>query len=202
MYKTYVKRTIDLGFASILFLLLSPVFLLIFFYLSITSEDPALFLQSRPGKSGKLFRIMKFRTMSNARDHNNELLDDASRITPIGGFLRKFSLDEIPQLINVIKGEMSLVGPRPLLPEYLPLYSPYQKRRHEVKPGITGWAQVNGRNAIDWSSRLNLDVWYVDHISFILDVRIMFLTVLKIFNTKDVSSPTHVTMEKFTGSKT
>lgn len=202
MYKTYVKRILDLGIATILFLLLSPVFLLIFCYLSVTTEDSAIFTQWRPGKNGKLFRIMKFRTMTNTRDQNDELLDDAHRITPAGAFLRKCSLDEIPQLINVIKGDMSLVGPRPLLPEYLPLYSAFQNRRHEVRPGITGWAQVNGRNAIDWDSRLDLDVWYVDNLSFLLDIRIILLTILRVFNPKDVSSPNHVTMEKFTGSKT
>lgn len=139
--------------------------------------------------------------MTNARSKHGELLDDSERITALGAILRKYSLDEIPQLFNVIKGDMSLVGPRPLLPEYLELYSAYQKRRHEVRPGITGWAQVNGRNTIDWETRLNYDVWYVDHVSFATDVKILIKTFFKVFEAKDISSPTHATMEKFTGSK-
>ena len=139
--------------------------------------------------------------MTNAKSRKGKLLDDRERITPLGSFLRKYSLDEIPQLLNVIKGDMSLVGPRPLLPEYLELYNAHQKRRHEVRPGITGWAQVNGRNNVDWETRLSCDVWYVDHVSFATDVKILFKTLFKVFGAKDISSPTHATMEKFTGSK-
>lgn len=139
--------------------------------------------------------------MTNARGNNNELLHDRERITKIGAFLRKYSLDELPQLLNVIKGDMSLIGPRPLLPEYLKLYSDKHKRRHQVRPGITGWAQVNGRNTIDWNTRLDLDVWYVDHLKLGLDLNILFKTIFKVFRAKDISSPTHATMEKFTGSK-
>lgn len=175
--------------------------MIVFIFLSLFSNEPALFSQSRPGRNGKIFRIKKFRTMNNKKDKNGELLSDAERITPMGSFLRKYSLDEIPQLLNVLKGEMSLVGPRPLLPEYLTLYNDHQKRRHDVKPGITGWAQVNGRNAIDWETRLDMDVWYVNHISFNLDLKILMMTLGKLVKTSDVSSPTHATMEKFTGSK-
>ncbi|WP_224490193.1 sugar transferase [Robertkochia flava] len=202
MYTNFLKVTLDLIVASVTLLVLSPVMIIIFLVLKLTSTEPVLFTQVRPGKNEKLFKIMKFRTMTNLRGPNNQLLDDNERITALGAFLRKYSLDELPQLFNVIKGEMSFVGPRPLLPEYLPLYNSLHKRRHEVKPGITGWAQVNGRNAIDWDTKLDLDIWYVDHISFLLDLQILFKTFLKIFNNSDVSSATHATMEKFTGSKT
>ena len=160
---------------------------------------PVLFVQKRPGKEGKIFTIYKFRTMSDERDENGALLPDEVRLKGIGKVIRSLSLDELPQLFNVIRGEMSFIGPRPLLPEYLPLYSPEQARRHEVLPGITGWAQVNGRNALNWSQRFALDVWYVDHLSFWVDFKIIFLTVWKVFKKEGVSADGHVTMEKFRG---
>ena len=154
----------------------------------------------RPGKQGKVFKVIKFKTMNDKRDKNGNLLSDEKRLTGVGKFIRKTSLDEIPQLLNVIKGDMSLIGPRPLLVEYLPLYSELQKRRHEVKPGITGWAQINGRNAISWEQKFEYDVWYVDHISFLLDLRISFLTIKKVFKSEGINSQTAATMEKFKGS--
>jgi lipopolysaccharide/colanic/teichoic acid biosynthesis glycosyltransferase len=166
----------------------------------IANRGEPFFFQPRPGLNGRIFRIVKFRTMNNRRDAKGELLPDAERLTPVGSFVRKTSLDEIPQLINVLKGDMSLIGPRPLLVEYLPLYSREQSRRHDVRPGITGWAQVNGRNAIDWETKFRLDVWYVDHLSFLLDLKIIWLTVLKVFRSEGISAAGSATMEKFTGS--
>jgi sugar transferase EpsL len=163
--------------------------------------SPVLFKQQRPGLHGKPFYLYKFRTMTEERDENGELLPDHLRLTPFGQFLRKYSLDELPQLFNVLKGDISLVGPRPLLMEYLELYTPEQARRHEVKPGITGWAQVNGRNAISWEEKFKLDVWYVDNRSFWLDLRILFLTVIKVFKLEGINHAGHVTMKKFTGTK-
>ena len=163
--------------------------------------SPVLFRQERPGLHGRIFTIYKFRTMSNERNENGELLPDEQRLKGVGKALRSLSLDELPQLLNVAKGEMSFIGPRPLLPEYLELYSPEQARRHEVRPGITGWAQVNGRNALNWPQRLALDVWYVDHLSFWVDLKIVFLTVWKVFKKEGVSAEGHVTMEKFRGER-
>lgn len=163
--------------------------------------SPVIFKQQRPGLHGKPFYLYKFRTMTDERDENGELLPDHLRLTPFGQFLQKFSLDELPQLFNVLKGDISLVGPRPLLMEYLELYTPEQARRHEVKPGITGWAQVNGRNAISWEEKFKLDVWYVDHQSFWLDLKILFLTVIQVLKSEGISHEGHVTMEKFTGTK-
>ena len=201
MYKRFVKRGFDLLLALMLFVLLLPIYLMVYIHLSLKYSDPPIFTQRRPGLDGRIFKIKKFRTMNTEKDSDQNLLSDAERITPTGQFLRKYSLDEIPQLINVIAGDMSLVGPRPLLVEYLPLYSDFHRKRHEVKPGITGWAQINGRNAIEWETRLDLDVWYVEHVSFLLDLKIIMRTVLKIFDNEDVSSSTHATKEKFTGSK-
>jgi sugar transferase EpsL len=163
--------------------------------------NPVLFAQTRPGKVGRLFTLYKFRTMSNVFDAVGEPLPDTERTTVVGQFFRRYSLDELPQLWNVLRGDMSLVGPRPLLLEYLPLYSPAQARRHEVRPGITGWAQVNGRNAQSWEERLRLDVWYVDHRSFWLDLRILWLTLLKVARSEGVNRPGHATMPRFTGSR-
>ena len=162
---------------------------------------PVLFRQLRPGMGGKPFLMLKFRTMTDDCDKQGRLLPDADRLTPFGQWLRRTSLDELPELWNVVKGDMSLVGPRPLLMEYLPLYTPEQARRHRVRPGVTGWAQINGRNAIDWDQKLALDVWYVDHRSMLLDLKIMFLTVLKVFRAENINQAGHVTAEKFTGSK-
>ena len=160
----------------------------------------AFFTQERPGQYGKIFKVIKFKTMTDERDENGDLLPDEKRLTKIGKFIRSTSVDELPQLFNVLKGDMSLIGPRPLLPQYLPLYSKEQARRHEVRPGITGWAQVNGRNAISWTKKFELDVWYVDHCSFLLDLKIIFLTVKKVFVREGISSDTSVTMEPFTGN--
>lgn len=181
-------------------LLLSPIFLFVTIGLAIVNHGKTFFFQLRPGKDGKIFKIVKFKTMNDKKDELGNLLPDVVRLTKIGNFVRKTSLDELPQLINVLKGEMSLIGPRPLLPEYLSLYSKIQNRRHEVKPGITGWAQVNGRNAIGWNQKLNYDVWYVDNLSFLLDLKIIFLTIKKVLVREDISSTTSVTMEKFKGN--
>ena len=165
-----------------------------------TNNGKPFFFQARPGLYGKIFKVIKFKTMNDRKDKSGNLLPDDKRLTGIGAFIRKTSLDEIPQLLNVIKGDMSLIGPRPLLTEYLPLYDKVQIRRHEVKPGITGWAQVNGRNAISWEKKFEYDVWYVDHLSFLLDVKILFLTLQKVFKSEGISSATAATMERFTGN--
>ena len=201
MYRHLFKRMFDL-FVSIFVLIgTSPVLFVIVIGLVYVNKNTGIFfLQKRPGKGGKLFHLIKFKTMTDERDAAGNLLSDADRLTPIGRFIRSTSLDELPQLINVLKGEMTLVGPRPLLPHYLSLYSPEQARRHEVRPGITGWAQVNGRNAISWTEKFKLDVWYVDHLSFVLDMKILFLTVKKVFVREGISSKTSVTMEMFNGN--
>ncbi len=200
MYKLILKRLFDFLAALSAFFLLSPVFIISAFLLTILNNGSPFFFQSRPGLNGKVFKIFKFKTMNDKKDGNGVLLPDNDRLTPFGRLVRQLSIDEIPQLVNVLKGDMSLVGPRPLLVEYLPLYSLEQKRRHDVKPGITGWAQVNGRNAISWRKKFEYDVWYVDHLSFSLDLKILFLTFLKLFKTTEVNSATSATMEKFTGN--
>lgn len=200
MYVNYLKVWFDFLLASLALLVLSPIFLIILILLSIANSGSPFFTQIRPGKNEKLFRIIKFKTMNDARDANGQLLPDSERLTEIGSFVRKTSLDEIPQLINVLKGDMSLIGPRPLLPEYLPLYNEHQKRRHDVKPGITGWAQVNGRNAISWQQKFDFDVWYVDHISWRLDVKILVLTILKVIKKEGISQQGHATIEAFNGN--
>lgn len=201
IYKAIFKRFIDLLISTIAFIILLPVFLVVAMLLTIANGGKAFFVQPRPGKNEKIFKVIKFKTMNDRRDKDNNLLPDADRITPIGRFVRKTSLDEIPQLLNVIKGDMSLVGPRPLLVQYLPLYSQVQKRRHEVRPGITGWAQVNGRNAIGWDQKFELDVWYVDHVSFGLDLKIIWLTIRKVFKSEGISQQGHATMPFFEGTK-
>lgn len=195
-----MKRGFDFIAAFSLILLLWPVIMLAALVVRINLGSPVLFRQQRPGLHGKPFNIYKFRTMSSMRSTDGELLPDERRMTAIGAFLRKYSLDELPQLFNVLKGELSLVGPRPLLMEYLPLYSAEQARRHEVKPGITGWAQVNGRNAISWDEKFKLDVWYVNNRTLWLDFKILWLTVLRVIQRSDISQEGHVTMEKFHGS--
>lgn len=200
MYRMGIKRLLDLLLAVLGFTVLSPVFLIVILFLSFANSGKPFFFQIRPGKNGKLFKIIKFKTMNDRHGADGELLPDAVRLTPVGAFVRKTSLDEIPQLLNVIKGDMSLIGPRPLLPEYLPLYSAEQYRRHEVRPGITGWAQINGRNAISWEQKFKLDVWYVDNLSFLLDLKIIFLTIKKVIVKEGISSDTSATMEKFTGN--
>ncbi|MGN6265860.1 MAG: sugar transferase [Ginsengibacter sp.] len=200
VYRNYLKRFLDLLLALIGFVILSPVFIMVVLLLLIANRGTPFFFQPRPGKDEKIFRVIKFKTMNDKKDKYGDYLPDAQRLTAVGKFIRKTSLDEIPQLLNVIKGDMSLIGPRPLLVEYLPLYNPTQKRRHEVKPGITGWAQVNGRNAISWERKFDYDVWYVDHISFLLDLKIFLLTIRKVFISEGINSRTAATMEKFKGS--
>lgn len=200
MYNSFIKRIID--FVSSLFglLLLSPVLIMVTIGLFFANQGKPFFFQLRPGKNGKIFKIIKFKTMNDKKDSNGNLLSDAERLTKIGSFVRKTSLDEIPQLLNVIKGEMSLIGPRPLLPEYLPLYDANQARRHEVKPGMTGWAQVNGRNAISWQQKFEYDVWYVEHLSFGLDIKILLLTIMKVFKFEGINMQGQITTEAFKGN--
>lgn len=195
-----MKRLLDFLFALLALLVLWPVLLLIAIGLRVANKGAgAFFTQVRPGKGSRLFRIIKFKTMTDERDGQGNLLPDAERLTKVGRLVRSLSIDELPQLLNVLKGDMALVGPRPLLPQYLPLYSKEQARRHDVRPGITGWAQVNGRNAISWTKKLELDVWYVDHCSFWLDMKILFLTVKKVFVREGISQEGQATMEFFNG---
>lgn len=201
MYKKYLKRFLDFVAAFCGLVLLSPIFIIVMVGLFFANGGQPFFFQTRPGKNEKVFRIVKFKTMNDKKDKNGDLLPDAERLTKIGSFVRKTSLDEVPQLINVLKGDMSLVGPRPLLVHYLPLYNETQKRRHEVRPGITGWAQVNGRNAISWQQKFDYDVWYVDHVSFGLDVKIFFLTLKKVFVREGISAEGQATMEPFKGNE-
>ncbi len=199
IYRSIIKPIADIVMASIALLILSPVWLVILIMLGVANRGKPFFIQARPGKNGKIFKVIKFRTMTDDRDETGKHLPDEKRLTAVGAFVRKTSLDEIPQLFNVVTGNMSVVGPRPLLVEYLALYSPKQARRHEVRPGITGWAQVNGRNAISWEEKFRHDVWYVDHLSFWLDIKILFMTVVKVFKSEGITSGTSVTMEKFKG---
>ncbi|MDR4893116.1 MULTISPECIES: sugar transferase [unclassified Chryseobacterium] len=201
MYRVFVKRVFDFILALTGLLIISPVFIVFFIALAIANEGKPFFLQRRPGKNGKIFTIIKFKTMNDKTDSEGNLLSDAERLTAVGSFVRKTSIDEIPQLINVLIGDMALIGPRPLLVQYLPLYDDYQARRHEVRPGITGWAQINGRNAISWEEKFNLDVWYVDHVSLMLDLKIIFLTIKKVFIREGISADGHVTIEPFKGKK-
>ena len=201
MYRKRLKRFLDLALALPAFLIASPVFVAVVGGLAIANRGQVFFVQPRPGKGGKIFHIIKFKTMNDLKDEKGELLPDEKRLTVVGKIVRKTSLDEIPQLLNVIKGDMSLVGPRPLLVEYLPLYNEEQMRRHEVRPGITGWAQVKGRNTLSWEEKFTYDVWYVDHLSFALDIKIMFMTILKVFKSEGISAEGVATMSKFRGSK-
>lgn len=200
MYRQFFKPLLDKLIALIGFVVLSPLFLLATILLFIANLGKPFFFQPRPGKKGRIFRIIKFKTMNDAKDENGQLLPDEKRLTVVGAIVRKTSIDEIPQLLNVLIGDMSLIGPRPLLAEYLPLYNERQRRRHEVKPGITGWAQVNGRNSISWEEKFELDVYYVDHISFLLDVRILLMTVVNVFRGNGISQEGAATMEKFKGT--
>jgi len=199
MYKKYFKRLLDITLSLFLLIFLSPVMLVLVLLVRVKLGSPVLFKQVRPGKNEKLFTILKFRTMTDKRDSYGELLPDEVRLTPFGKGLRKTSLDELPELINILKGEMSFVGPRPLLTEYLPLYNKKQKLRHSVRPGLTGLAQVNGRNTVTWEKRFEMDTFYAENVSFILDVKIFFKTFITVLSKKGVSSDTSVTMEKFTG---
>lgn len=200
MYRGLIKRGFDCCVALVIMLLFVPLFLVCMMVLGIVNRDINIFfLQARPGKNGKIFYVVKFKTMTDERGTNGELLPDEKRLTKIGKFIRSTSLDELPQLINVLKGDMSLIGPRPLLPQYLPLYTKEQIRRHDVRPGITGWAQVNGRNDISWGKKFELDVWYVDHLSFWLDMKIIFLTIGKVLKRDGVSKEGMATTEPFNG---
>ncbi|MDM1380708.1 sugar transferase [Myroides marinus] len=200
MYKHFFKRIFDFVAALIGLVLLSPIFIIVVIGLYFVNQGKPFFLQARPGKGGNIFKIVKFKTMNDKKDSEGNLLSDEERLTSIGAFVRKTSLDEIPQLINVLKGDMSLIGPRPLLPQYLELYNAEQKRRHEVKPGITGWAQVNGRNAISWKRKFELDVYYVDHIGLVLDIKIFFMTIKKVFVREGISQEGQATAEAFNGN--
>lgn len=200
MYRNFVKRGFDIFISGVALLCLCPIMLVLIVILTIANKNSVFFIQERPGKDGKIFKLVKFKTMSDKTDSNGDLLPDDKRLTKIGTFIRSTSLDELPQLWNVLKGDMSLIGPRPLLKQYLPLYSSTQARRHEVKPGITGWAQVNGRNAITWKQKFEHDVWYVDNISLTLDLKIMWLTLKKVVARENINSATSATMEYFNGN--
>lgn len=202
MYKLFFKRLIDLFFALAVLILLSPLLLVVTVWLHFANHGAgAFFFQERPGKDGRIFKIVKFKTMTDDRDENGQLLPDEARLTKVGRFVRSTSIDELPQLFNVLKGDMSLIGPRPLLVQYLPLYSPEQARRHEVRPGISGWAQCHGRNAISWTEKFKLDVWYVDHVSFWTDVKVVFITFKKVFFKEDINQVggQWATMDPFNG---
>lgn len=201
MYKLLLKRVLDFLIVFFALAAIWPILLLITIWLHIANKGAgAFFTQERPGKDGKIFKIIKFKTMTDEKDADGNLLPDEMRLTKVGKFVRSTSIDELPQLINVLKGDMSLIGPRPLLPQYLPLYSKEQARRHEVRPGITGWAQCHGRNAITWAEKFKLDVWYVDNVSLFTDVKIFFLTVLKVLKRKDISPSSASTMDAFMGN--
>ncbi|MBQ8723367.1 MAG: sugar transferase [Opitutales bacterium] len=205
MYKNFFKRFLDFTLALCVLIVFSPIILAVSVALHFANKGAGIFFtQARPGKNGKIFRVVKFKTMTDERDAAGTLLPAHQRMTRVGKFLRKSSLDELPQLFNILRGDMSIIGPRPLLPEYLPLYSPEQARRHEIRPGVTGWAQTNGRNAISWKKKFELDVWYVDNVSFALDVKILFLTALKVVKREGVNQSdapgVEVTMPKFDGT--
>ena len=200
MYKNFLKRFFDFLLAFISITLLMPLFIVVTVFLFFDNQGKPFFIQKRPGYNGRIFSIIKFKTMNDKKDENGLLLPDAERMTKVGNFVRKTSLDEIPQLINVLKGDMSLIGPRPLLVEYLPLYNEFQSQRHKVKPGITGWAQVNGRNAISWTQKFEYDVWYIENISVLLDIKIIFLTIKKVFVSEGISQKGQSTMEAFRGN--
>lgn len=201
MYKHFFKRFSDFWIALIALIVLSPILLIVTVWLHFANKGAgAFFFQERPGKNAKIFKVIKFKSMTDERDENGNLLPDAQRLTKIGKFVRSTSIDELPQLINVLKGDMALIGPRPLLVQYLPLYSPEQARRHEVRPGITGWAQCNGRNAISWTKKFELDVWYVDNMSLIVDVKIIYLTIKKVICRSDINSDSAATMYPFDGT--
>lgn len=200
MYKSFFKRVIDFSIVFTALLFIWPVLVIVAIWLKIANKGDAFFLQSRPGKDSKIFKVIKFKTMTDERDTDGNLLPDEKRLTNVGRFVRSTSIDELPQLINVLKGDMSLIGPRPLRTYYLPLYSRQQARRHDVRPGITGWAQVNGRNTITWTRKFELDVWYVDNMSFILDLQILLLTVKKVFVREGISKEGQATTDAFNGN--
>ena len=200
MYKHFFKRFLDFWVSFIALICISPILLAVTIWLHFANKGAgAFFLQDRPGKNGKIFKVIKYKTMTDERDAKGNLLPDENRLTKIGRFVRSTSIDELPQLINVLKGDMSLIGPRPLLVQYLPLYSPEQARRHEVRPGISGWAQCHGRNAISWTEKFKLDVWYVDHLSLLTDIKVIIITIKKVLFKEDISQAGQATMEFFNG---
>ena len=201
MYRKYLKRWLDFVIVFCVLAVIWPILLLVTLWLHFANKGAgAFFTQERPGRNGKIFKVIKFKTMTDERDADGNLLPDAERLTPVGRFVRSTSIDELPQLINVLKGDMALIGPRPLLVKYLPLYSKEQARRHEVRPGITGWAQCHGRNSISWTEKFKLDVWYVDHCSFLLDLKIVFLTIKKVLVREGISQEGQATMDPFNGN--
>ena len=201
MYKHFLKRFLDFWISFIALIIISPILLLVTFWLHFANKGAgALFFQERPGKDGKIFKVIKFKTMTDERDAEGNLLPDEVRLTKVGRFVRSTSIDELPQLINVLKGDMALIGPRPLLVQYLPLYSKDQMRRHEVRPGISGWAQCHGRNQISWTEKFKLDVWYVDHLSFVTDLQVIMITIKKVLFREDINSDNDATMEDFDGT--
>lgn len=201
MYSLYIKRFLDFWMSLIVLIIISPLLLVVTIWLYYANKGAgALFFQERPGKDGKIFRVIKFKTMTDERDADGNLLPDEVRLTNVGRFVRSTSIDELPQLINVLKGDMSLIGPRPLLVQYLPLYSKEQMRRHEVRPGISGWAQCHGRNQISWTEKFKLDVWYVDHLSFMTDLKVIMITIKKVLFREDINSDNDATMEDFDGT--
>jgi lipopolysaccharide/colanic/teichoic acid biosynthesis glycosyltransferase len=201
MYKHFLKRFLDFWIAFIVLVCISPLLIVVTLWLHVANKGAgAFFLQERPGKDGRIFRIIKYKTMTDERDADGRLLPDEQRLTKVGRFVRSTSIDELPQLLNVLKGDMALIGPRPLLVQYLPLYSKEQARRHEVRPGISGWAQCHGRNAISWTEKFKLDVWYVDHVSLKTDLTVVWLTIQKVLKRADISEQGHATMEVFNGN--
>ena len=201
MYSLYIKRFLDFWMSLIVLIIISPLLLVVTIWLYYANKGAgALFFQERPGKDGKIFRVIKFKTMTDERDADGNLLPDEVRLTNVGRFVRSTSIDELPQLINVLKGDMSLIGPRPLLVQYLPLYSKEEMRRHEVRPGISGWAQCHGRNQINWTEKFKLDVWYVDHLSFMTDLKVIMITIKKVLFREDINSDNDATMEDFDGT--
>lgn len=201
MYKHFFKRFFDFWISLIVLIIISPILIIVTIWLHFANKGAgAFFTQDRPGKDGKIFKVIKYKTMTDERDADGNLLPDEIRLTKVGKFVRSTSIDELPQLINVLKGDMALIGPRPLLVQYLPLYSPEQARRHEVRPGISGWAQCHGRNAISWTEKFKLDVWYVDHVSLLTDLKVIFITIKNVLMRKDINSATAATMEAFNGN--
>ena len=201
MYKHFFKRVLDFSISLVALIIISPILLVITIWLHFANKGAgAFFFQERPGKDAKIFKVIKFKTMTDERDAEGNLLPDAERLTKVGKFVRSTSIDELPQLINVLKGDMALIGPRPLLPQYLPLYSPEQARRHEVRPGISGWAQCHGRNAISWTEKFKLDVWYVDHVSLMTDLKVIWITIMKVLKRADINEAGQATMEAFNGN--
>lgn len=199
MYAKFLKRVLDLILSLFFLVLFSPILILLLLIVSVSNGGPVFFTQLRPGYKGRPFRLVKLKTMKDTKDEAGILLPDSMRVTPIGRIIRSLSLDELPQILNILAGDMSFVGPRPLLTDYMPFYNNRQKRRHDVRPGITGWAQVNGRNKISWEEKFELDIWYIENVSFLLDLKIILITIWKIIKREGINSSDYITMKKFTG---